>query len=180
MNNQSPFYIYISNSPISNVQAKGEDSSGKTTDGSLSKQSQTYGDSSSKENSKKNSFISKYVATRIAESVVHTAEKGISENISRIGYMQGDYVTEDKYSQLFDIGRKITNTAVTAGVAVVTGHYVVAAIGVVVSAVNSAIDVLYNTIQTNALLVSTNYNSEQLSKRAGLSSTKDGSRGTEN
>lgn len=181
MNNQSPFYIYISNSPISNVQATGstEQSSTKLDSGNQPDSSNRV-PPSDKHDTKKGTFISKYILTRIAESAVHSAEKFINENTNEVGYMKGDYIKQNEYTNLNSIAQKIVNTGVTAGVAAITGHYVVAAIDIVVASVNTALDVYYDSKRLDAQVKAENFNAEQISKRAGLSSTRDGSRGTEN
>jgi hypothetical protein len=172
MNNASPFYIYISNTPVTK--------SGTIVSSSSKASSSSYKKKTSSDKDEKGSFISKYIITRVSESVLHTLETSISDSVKSIGYLQGNYVLESNVEQELAIGKKIANTAITAGVAVVTGHYVVAAIDVAVSIVNSAISNSFNAKQNNAIIASENFTATQLSIRAGLSSSRDGSRGTEN
>lgn len=176
MNTASPFYIYISNSPVS----KGSISTAGGGSSSSGSGSFSWPKSSGRTARNKNDFLSKYIQTRVAESAVHSIERVWSENIQSIGYMQGDYIKETSQQEALAMGQRIANIAVVAGAAVVTGHFIVAGIDVVVGAINIGIDSFFdnrkNEIQNNA----SNYNAEQISKRAGLSSTKDGSRGTEN
>ena len=169
MNNASPFYIYISNTPVSKNGTP--ISSSKSSSGSQQKISSTK---------KEGTFISKYIATRVAESVAHTIESSISDSVKSIGYLQGNYVLQSNVEQELAIGKKIANTGITAGVAFTTGHIAVAAIDVAVNVTNAMISNIFDVKQNNAIVASQNYTSKQLSIRAGLSSSRDGSRGTEN
>lgn len=169
MNNASPFYIYISNTPVSK--------SGAVVSSSKSSSSSETKKTSFK---KQDSFISKYVLTRVAESVAHTIESSISDSVKSIGYLQGNYVLQSNVEQALAIGKKIANTGITAGVAFITGHIAVAAIDVAVNVTNAMISNIFDVKQNNAIVASQNYTSKQLSIRAGLSSSRDGSRGTEN
>lgn len=178
MNNASPFYIYISNTPVSKNGTP--ISSSKSSGGSQQKVSSTK---------KEGTFISKYIATRVAESAVHSIENAISDSVQSIGYLQGNYVLQSNVEQELAIGKRIANTGVTASASLISGikdgeisasHIAVAGIDILVSIVNSAIVNYYNAKQNNAIVSSENYTSKQLSIRAGLSSSRDGSRGTEN
>lgn len=173
MNNQSPFYIYISNEPIQ--QGKGSGGGTRINASSLKKSD------SSKESTKEGGiFISKYIVTRVTESAIHSIESAISNSIDAMGYLEGNYTEQLKYQQANAIAQRIANTALTAGVAVATGHPLVGAIDVAVGIVNTGVSLYFDNIKQEAMIRNQNYSSTQLSKRAGLSSTRDGSRGTEN
>lgn len=175
MTTSSPFYIYISNEKIVKGASGGSSSSsGGNGGGSFSWPKETGKATSN------SSFLSKYVLTRVAESAFHTAERAMMESIEAIGYLSGDYIKETHLQEQISLGERIGNVAITAGAAIATGHYVVAGIDIVVSSINIGIDSFNQNRRNEALANGTNYNSEQLSKRAGLSSTRDGSRGTEN
>lgn len=179
MNNASPFYIYISNSPISS----GPKKTGSSSGGGGGSGGNGGGDGGSNASSKssKNKFgISRYTVTRVAESCLHTAERGITQSINAIGYMEGNYSKQNEYQQVQKYSSKVANTAITAGVAAITGHYLVAAIDVAVSVTNFAVDAFFTWQEHSAEVKKSNYVSEQMTKRAGLSSSYDGSRGTEN
>lgn len=176
MNNASPFYIYISNTPIQKGSSSSSSGGGSSSSGGSFKWPSDKGTSSYS----RNNFLSKYVLTRVGESAVHTIERSWMENIQSIGYLQGDYVKETSQQEEMSMAQRIGNIAVVAGAAVVTGHFIVAGIDVVVGAINMAIDSYYDNRKNEAQNNASNYNAEQISKRAGLSSTRDGSRGTEN
>jgi len=172
----SPFYIYISNQPVAGTKSSSKSSSSSGNDGGSTFK---WGKESGKA-VKNGQFLSKYIMTRVFESGAHTIERAISESIQSIGYLSGDYIKETHWEEAQSLCQKISNIAVTAGVAAATGHFVVAGIDIVVSSINIGIDSFNQNRKNQALVDGENYNGEQLSKRAGLSSTRDGSRGTEN
>lgn len=157
------YYIYISDKPIG--------------DGGGGTPSNPKKPATAKE--KSGVFVSKYVALRVAESTMHSFEHSVSDNIQAIGYQQGDYVKMKKEQFANSIAQRIGNTALTAGVALATGHPAAAAVTVAVSIVNTGVSLYYDNKQAESENREANYTASQLSKRAGFSSSKSGSRGTE-
>lgn len=168
MNTNSPFYIYISSTPISGGNGTGDGDS-------------TPSDPSSPQSSKKVSgqFISKYALTRCAESAVHTTIRIWNKVNMTYGYAHGNYIEQEDSQFVASVTGKLLNTAVGIGASLVTGHIVTAGIIAVVSVVNTSIDVGFNVYQNYMETKNSNYSYDQLSKRAGLNSIRSGSRGTE-
>lgn len=162
------YYIYISSNPISGGGGGSGTGSGNAKASSASKKDEKSG-----------LTVSKYMLTRIAESAAHTLEHEISNEIQAVGYEKGDYVEMKKEQLANSIVQRLTNTGITAGAAIITGHPMAAAITVGVGIVNTAQSLYYDNKQAEAENRQANYESSQLSKRAGFSSSKSGSRGTE-
>lgn len=180
MNNQSPFYIYISNSPVTATSGSSNGSSGgEWSNAQKQIQSSSSGHFSQSQSGNKK-FASKYITTRLLESGVHIIERVSNEYVSYIGYGKGDYEQSKKIQFTLSYGERLANIGVSAGAALATGHPVVAGIDVVVGLVGFAVTTVWDAKESTVATTASNYNAEQIERRAGLSSTRDGSRGTEN
>ena len=172
MTNQGPFYIYISNNPVA-------DSNGKNG----GKNSSESGSSGKKpfvaKQSKNQSFISKFVVTRLVESSLHVAEQDITNRIESYGYLQGDYAKQKHQQFVNTIAKRVANAGAVAGVALATGHPAAAVIDVAVSIVSVSETIYWNNQEGLAEARTANYNSSEIMRRGGLNSITAGSRGTE-
>ena len=121
-----------------------------------------------------------YAKHRFFSFIESEARQITISGINNIGNFTGDYITQRKISESV----QAVNIGLNIGMSAVAGFKIAGPLGAIVSGAVSMIGFgISNTISYYQGLTEnrkTNYNIEQLRKRAGLNTVYDGSRGTEN
>lgn len=123
--------------------------------------------------------IGRYVEHEMFHLVKNQATQFVNFSLNNIGNFTGDYIaqrqvnaTKQAISGLMNIGMATIAGAKYGGYGAIVGF----AVGVISQLSSSVYDVVLNNVEVQNI----NYEINQLRQLAGLNTTKDGSRGTEN
>lgn len=132
-----------------------------------------------KEKESEESLLRRYAEHELFHLVKNTVAQTVNFQISNIGNFTGDYITQRRVNEIKQGVSGLMSIAMATYAGAKFGP-VGAGIGLAIGTASMISSSVFNVISTNDQTAKTNFNVSQLRERVGLSSTYDGSRGTEN
>lgn len=125
-------------------------------------------------------FFSRFVAMKMAREALQVGMQFVNQKIDTMGQRTGEYQRQADTQFSLSMASRIGGAAVSAGISAVFGNYWAAGLIVASTAVdfiaNNQIQIMNNEIALNNSAL----NSGMVRSRAGLDSTTNNNRGTEN
>ena len=134
-----------------------------------------------KSEKKKEDTLGRYIEHQVFHLVKQQAQAAVNFALGNIGNFTGDYFIQTRINE----ARKNVSGFMNIGMMTVagaqaTGSWVGAVVGFAVGSISQISSGIFDTITKEVENRRTNYEISQLRERAGLNTTLDGSRGTEN
>lgn len=137
-------------------------------------------DDGGKKEQEKSGMLGRYAEHEMFHLVKNTALKTVNYTLGNIGNFTGDYITQRKVNYAKGVISNIMKVGQATISGAMMGGPVGALIGFGIGTANIVVDSVFEFISNTVETAKQNYEIDQLRIRAGLNTTYDGSRGTEN
>ena len=124
--------------------------------------------------------FSRFVLMKAAREALGTALQYTTQYVVNIGNKTGAYQMQEEAAYSLAASQRIASAAITVGISVATGNYAAAAVVAVSAIADTAISVSTSQMNNEILADNARVNAQAIRRRAGLDSSDNGGRGTEN